>query len=235
MNHDDHLYLYEQLMLLMLRDDSGRMESHTENYQLALGGALLADLMLAGTIRIDSGDKREVRVVETKHPRDPLLRECIDLVSDHKRPLAAADWVSHFGGLKRLRHRVAEGLCRRGILKVDAEQVLFFFTRAVYPTIDAEPEQHLVERLREAVLGNAREIDSDISLLVALAKATDLLRIHFGKAELEVRERRIEEIARGELAGSVTAAAVQAAAEAAQAAVMSAIIASTVIYSATYS
>ena len=227
----DDLTLHEQLMLLMLRDDTGTMESHTNLYQLALGGAVLAQLMLAESISIDDDKKRLVRLVSPQPPRDPILAECLDLVANRERPRSAADWVSHFGLVKRLRHRIAEGLCRRGILKDSEDKVLFFFTRAVYPTINPKPEHRLVERLREAVLGSSRELEPDIVLLIALAHATGLLRVHFDRRELKERKTRIESLARGAAVARSTADAVGAAQQAIQAAIMSAVITSSVIHS----
>ena len=234
MDRNVELSLPEQLMLLVLRDDTGTMESRANMYQLALGGAILSELLLAGTITIDDGKKKLVRFAREKRLRDPILNECLELVSQAKRPGSAATWVSRFGGLKRLRHRIAEGLCRRDILQDSEDKVLFFFTRAIYPTINPEPERKLVKRMRDAIFGSSRDLDADVVLLIALAHATGLLRIHFDKRELKERKDRIEQIANGDLVGSATVDAVRAAQQAAQAAVMSAIIASTVASSTTH-
>ncbi|MHC4847094.1 MAG: GOLPH3/VPS74 family protein [Planctomycetota bacterium] len=237
MNRDDPLPLHEQLMLLILRDDTGTMESHTGMYQLALGGALLAELLLAGSVRIDDDKKKLVRLARAKRFRDPILDECLELVSSARKPRNATHWVSRFGGLKRLRHRVAEDLCRKGILEDSEDKVLFFFTRAIYPTINAAPERRIVEAMRDAVLGSSRNLDPDVVLLVALAQATGLMRIHFEKSELKAHKDRIEQITNGNLLATATGDAVRAAREAvqaAQAAVMAAIIASTVINTATH-
>ncbi|MEE8107200.1 MAG: GPP34 family phosphoprotein [Planctomycetota bacterium] len=234
MDRDVELSLPEQLMLLVLRDDTGTMESSANMYQLALGGAILSELLLAGTITIDDDKKKLVRFARQKRLRDPILNECLVLVSESKRSYNAATWVSRFGGLKRLRHRIAEGLCRRGILEDSEDKVLFFFTRAIYPTINPAPERQLVTRMREAIQGSSRDLDPSVALLIALAQATGLLRIHFDKSELKERKDRIEQITSGDLVGSATADAVRAAQQAAQAAVMSAIIASTVINTTTH-
>jgi len=228
------LSLPEQLMLLVLRDDTGTMESNTHMYQLALGGAILSELLLADAITIDGDKKKLVRFARMKRLRDPILNECLQLVSESKRPYNAATWVSRFGGLKRLRHRIAENLCRRNILEDSEDKVLFFFTRAIYPTINPKPERELVKRMRDAIFGSSRDLDANVVLLIALAHATGLLRIHFDKRELKERKARIEQIANGDLVGSATADAVRAAQQAAQAAVMSAIIASTVVSSTTH-
>lgn len=223
------LPLHEQLMLLMLRDDTGTMESHTSMYQLALGGAILAELMLAGAVEIEDDKKKHVRVLREKSLRDAVLDEALAMVADSKRAHGASTWVSRFGGIRRLRHRIAEELCRKNILEDSEDKVLFFFTRAIYPTINPRPERQLVERMRDAVLGDRHDLDSDLVLLIALAHATGLLRIHFEKSELKGRKERVESIAAGHEVAKGTADAVEAAQEAVQAAVMTAIIASTVV------
>lgn len=233
-SHAD-LNLPEQLMLLMLRDDTGTMESHTSLYQLALGGAILTELMLSETVRIEDDKKKLVRMERSKALSDPVLDDCRRLVAEAKRPRPAQHWITIFGGQSRLRHRIAEGLCRRGILEESEDKVLFFFTRAVYPTINPKPEKRLVDSLREAVLGSSSDVAPSTALLVSLAHATSLMRIHFSKEELKDRKARIEQLTSGDLVGRIASDAVMAAQQATQAAVMSAIIASTVVTSVTHS
>ncbi|MEM8882900.1 MAG: GPP34 family phosphoprotein [Planctomycetota bacterium] len=223
------LPLHQKLMLLMLRDDTGTMEPHTGSYPLALGGAILAELMLVDAVSIDEDKQRTVRRARPQPLKDPILDECLTLVTKAKKPRGAAHWVAAFGARPRLRHRIAEQLCREGILEDSEDKVLFFFTRAVYPTIKPEPERQLVRSMREAVMGSSDRLDADTVLLIALAHATGLLPIHFERRELKERKERLKQITTGDLVGGATADAVRAAQQAAQAAAMSAIITSTVI------
>jgi hypothetical protein len=221
-------------MLLVLRDDKGTLESGVGMYHLALGGAVLSELLLAGRIRIEEGKKGLVDLVSDRRMDDPILDECLELVATAKRRGRAVHWVSKFGSLKRLHHRIALGLCRKGILKDDEDKVLLIFTRSIYPTIDPRPEERLLARMRDAIFGESRELDPEIVVLVALAHGTGLLNIHFDKKRLKERKRRIEEIGNGDLVGAATAEAVKAAQQAAQAAVLAAIIASTVVTSTSH-
>ena len=229
MNRRDHdLHLHEQLLLLALRDEKGTLESRTSMYHYALGGAILSELLLAECVEIEEGKKKLVNLVARKRLGEPVLDECLGLVADAKRRRRAVDWVHRFGAVKRLRHRVAEGLCRKGVLKDSEDKVLFFFTRKVYPTIDPAPERRVVERLRKAVFGASRHLDPEVVVVAALAHGTGLLPIHFDKGKLKERKRRLEEIANGDLAVAATKEAVRAAQQAVQAAVAAALIASTV-------
>ena len=228
---DDELHLHEKLMLLVLRDERGTIESHAGMYQLALGGAILAELLLAGRIRIEDGKKKRVELLGSKPVGDPILDECLQMIAAAKRPKRATDWVARFANVKRLRHRIAEGLCSRGILKDSEDKVLLIFSRKIYPTIDPRPEARLIDRMRDAILGGSRNLDPDVVVLVALAHGTGMLRIHFDKRVIKENKQRIEEIASGNLVSAATAEAVRAAQQAAQAAIMAAIIASAVMTS----
>ena len=210
MTSDGHsLHPYEELMLLALRDDKGTLESKASMYQYALGGAILTELAMNEVIRIRSDKKMLVDHVSSRHIGDPILDECLELVSSAKRRRRARDWVERFGTLKRLRHRVAEGLCRKGILKDSEDSVLFIFTRKTYPTIDPGPESEIIGRLREAIFGHSAEVEPGTAIVASLANATGLLPVHSRKKDLKTRKRRLEELASGDLVGVATAEAVR--------------------------
>ena len=223
------LYLHEQVLLLALRDEAGSVESRAGMFKFGLGGALLSELLIADCIRVtEQGRKRKyVELVKKKRLYEPLLEESLDLVFQASRRKSPSGWVSRFANMKRLHHRVAEGLCRRGILKDSEDKVLLIFKRKVYPTIDSAPERRLIQQIKRALVGSSREIDSRVALLIALANATGLLRVHFDKATLKRAKPRLDMIAEGKLIGGATAEAVRAAQAAAMAAIVAATTAST--------
>lgn len=228
MKRRTELHPHEHLMLLALRDDKGTLESKASMHSFALGGALLAELSIHGRITIDDTKKAMVDVVDRRPLGEPVLDDCLERVAIAKRRARASTWVQRFANLKRLRHRVAAGLCRQGILRDDEDTVLLVFTRKVYPTIDPRPERELLGRLRDAVFGDAPSIDPDVALVVTVANASDLLAVHFDKASLKRRKSRLEAIAEGDLVGAATKRAVQAAQQAAMAAVSAATTAAVV-------
>jgi hypothetical protein len=221
------LHIHEQLLLLALRDEKGTLESRAGMYQYALGGAILSELLVEGCIAVGEDKKKLVDVVRIKRMYEPVLDECLGMIASAKRRRSASNWVSRFGQIKKLRHRVASGLCHRGILKDSEDKVLLFFTRRIYPTIDPGPERRLVGSLRKAIFSESRTLNPRTGILVALAHGTGLLSIHFDRKELKRRKRRLEEITRGDLIGGATRQAVQAAQAAAMAAITAVTIAST--------
>lgn len=218
MRRRTELYAHEQLMLLALRDEEGTLESKASMHSYALGGALLAELSAHGRISIEDTKKALVDVANRQPLGEPVLDQCLERMADAKRRARASTWVQRFAGIKRLRHQVAKGLCRKGILRDDEDRVLLFFTRKVYPTIDPAPERELLRRIRDAVNGDSPNIDPELALVVTVANAGGLLRSHFDKALLRRRKARLEAIADGDLVGAATKRAIQAAQQAAIAA-----------------
>lgn len=223
--HD--LHLHEQLLLLVLRDRKGTVDYRAGFYNLAMGGAVLAELALAGVVRVEESKRALVEATPgTSRPRDEIMAEALGRIRNARRRRRASSWVSIFGNLKRLRHRTALGLCRQGILRMKESQILLVFRRQLYPTIDPGPERRLIAGMRDAVMGDG-EIEAGLGVVLSLAQATGSLRIHFERKELKERKERLKAIAAGEPfatgAGQPAIAArkaVKAAVAAAQAAVV---------------
>jgi hypothetical protein len=203
------LYLHEEIMLLALRDQKGTVEFGSM-YGHALVGAILAELLLVGRINIEEGKQHLVNVVDSEPIGEPVIDACLERIATAKRRASMQNWVQRCASRNKLHHRVAEGLCNRGILQADEEKILLIFSRKIYPEIDPEPERTLIERLREAIFSDSAEIDPRTTVLIALANAADLLRIPFDKRELKKRKARLEQLTDGDLMGKATKQAVQA-------------------------
>jgi hypothetical protein len=164
-----------------------------------------------------------VTLVDSTPIGAPVVDECLEKVRTSKRRATAQAWVSKFSGLKNLKHRVAEGLCDRGILNEEDAKVLLLFTRKTYPELDPEPERELVERLRQAIFTDTDDVETRTVVLASLANSAGVLKVAFDKKELKGRKERIERIVNGEVTGKATQEAIQAM----QAAVMMATIITT--------
>ncbi len=216
------LNFYEEIMLLALRDEEGTVAADDTAFAYTLGGSLLAELLLMGRISVDEAKKKKKLVnLDSSTPTgDPLLDECLEKLRNAKRRGSLNTWVSRFAGIKKLKHRAAQQLCRRGILRLDEGKVLLLFRRKIYPELDPGPEREVVERLRAAIFTETDQLDPRTVVLVALADKAGVLKNAFDKKELKARKKRIERI--GE--GSLTAAAVKEVVEAVQMAVMAAAV-----------
>jgi Golgi phosphoprotein 3 len=210
MRKSNLLYLHEEIMLLALRDREGIVFSGTM-YNFAIGGAVLAELLMAKRIDIEVVKKRKyARVLSPSPLGDPLVDECLAKLGGAKRRDQLPTWVSKFANTKNLKHRVAEQLAKRRILRIDEDKVLGIFTRKIYPEVDPQPERELIERLRQAIFGDGAEIDPRTVVLLSLANSADLLKLVFDKKQLKSRKARIEQVVNGELTGKATNEAIQA-------------------------
>jgi len=221
------LHLHEQVLLLALRDRKGTIEMKAGMYRFGLGGAMLAELLLAGRITVGADKRKLVEVADSRGVGDALLDECLEKMAGAKRRASAATWISRFSNMRRLKHRVAEGLCRKGVLRDSEDKILLFFTRHLYPTVDPAPERALLGRVRRTISSDSRKIEPRTGVLIALADATGLLRVHFDRSDLKERKARLASIRKGDQIGAAAGEAVRAAQAAAMAAITAATVATT--------
>ena len=233
MNDRPELWLHEEVLLLALKDEKGT--PYSSMYSYALGGGMLADLLLSGRFILEEKPRKKPRkpgkkpsyLVAVDNPKplsDPILDECLHRVSTSKKARSPQEWGTRFAQLKDLKRRIAVSLCRKGILREREDRILVLFRRTAYPTLDGAPERRVMERVVEAVTGDSRELDARTAVLVALANGTGILKPVLGKDVVKQRKDRIKEIGEGDIVGEATKAAV----EAAQAAIVAATTAASV-------
>ena len=205
------LFLYEEIMLLALRDKEGTIPSGTM-FRHAIGGAVLAELLMSGRIRVDESrkNKKIADVFDTTPTGDPVIDEVLGKMRTAKRRAALQTWVSRISTIKNLKHRAAGQLCRRGVLRADEDKVLLIFKRKKYPELDPGPEKKLIARLYDAIFTDKKNVDPRTVVLVSLADSTGLLKANFDKKKLKARKERIKQIVNGDITGKATREAIQA-------------------------
>ena len=198
-------------MLLALKDEEGTIASGTM-YNYAVGGAIMAELLLSQSIAVDQSKRRKlVSVVSPQLLSDSLIDEWLMKMSSAKRRKTLQDWVSRVANTKDLKHRIALQLCQRGILKMDEKTILLLFTQRIYPEINPEPEREIINRLHNTIFTDTDDIDARTIVLLSLAKSANILPVIFGKKEIKQRKKRIEQIVNGDIAGKATKEAIEAA------------------------
>jgi hypothetical protein len=213
----------EDLLLLLLDDDSGKL-SGTTYLDTGIGGAVLVELALSGFVDVvkGSGIWARAKVVPTVSdpPSDPFLLEALDVVRAKER--TAQDLVNRLG--KKRRDVLIERLRERGILEETEERVLGLIPRRRWPMVDGAHEDDVRRRLGDALIRGASPDDRTAALIAVLA-ALDLAHKVIDREGLPAREvkKRAKEVAEGDWA----AKAVRDSIAAAQAAVTAAVIAST--------
>lgn len=222
------LSLHEQVLLLALDDDRGTVHS-SGYYAYAVAGGVLAELLLAERIELQRRGKKKplVTLARATQTGDPVADEVLEKIRTAKRQAALDTWVARVAQTAKLKHRVAERLARKGVLRMAEDRVLLLFRRRIYPELDPRPERELVESLRHAILDDD-PVDSRTAILVSLAWRANLLRPVLDKKELKRRKDRLEAVGRGDAVADATRCAI----DAMQAAIMAATTASTVAVTA---
>jgi golgi phosphoprotein 3 len=211
MNPLRSLSLAEEILLLALRDREGTWVA-CGHLSHALGGAMLAELLLAGRIRQGEKDrKRRVEILDARPVGDLLLDEGLHLMASARRPASLATWVDRLGRLSRLKHRIAEGLCQRGVLRLGQKEILLLFRKRIYPEVDPQPERELRDRLGAVLAAGTREVELRTRLLVSLLNGARLLGLAVSRKELKSCRNQIKALVAGEPLGQAVAEAVQAA------------------------
>jgi hypothetical protein len=202
MNRNSQLFLYEEVMLLALRDEQGTIA--TGFVEQSVAGAILAELLLEGRVSVDNSKKQWVSLTNDQATGDPVIDECLDRMAAAKKRVTLKNWVHKLASIKDLKHKVALQLCERRILSADKDKVLLLFNRRIYPEVNSTPERKIIERMRKAIFSDGRNIDTRTVVLISLANGSDILSHTFGRKELKSRKKRIDQITQGDLTGKAT-------------------------------
>ncbi|MBA3988770.1 GOLPH3/VPS74 family protein [Aliidiomarina maris] len=202
------LALYEELMLLALCEEKGTIQSAYIGYAVAAG--VLAELKLQQRIKLESGRRKHVKVIDNSPVDDPVLAECMQIIRHAKRPKVLRSWVNHLAFIKDLNHKVAKNLAAHGVVDATEDKVLWLFTRRVYPEINPEPEQALRQRLRQLVMNPEAVVDARTVVLLALCQGAQLLPQVFTRKELREHKPRIKQLVKGNQLGDATREVIEA-------------------------
>ena len=203
------IHIYEELLLLALRDEKGTIAASAP-IDVVLGGAILAELLLEGRLSVSSDEKSAfVEVRSSEHLGDEILDECLSRVVEANRRARLKNWVRRFSRTKQIKRRAAEGLCDKGILRNEKQQVLLFFNRTVIPEVDPRPERALIQRLRRAI-SNDGPVEPRTAVLIALGQGAGVLKNGIEKRILKERKARIRRIAKGDAVGRATKEVIEA-------------------------
>lgn len=208
----------EDVLLLLLDDETGRLES--THLDPLLGGAVLMELAMAGNLEVRSRGRWSRSMVHVLTdgpvPEHELLRDALAEVRQKER--TAQDLVNRIG--KGLKETLLAGLVARGVVRLEEDKVLGLFPRKRWPAVDSRHEDEVRQAL-SAVLLSGVTPEPRTAAVVALLHAVDRAHrtIDNQGAPGRVVKARAKEIAEGEWAAKAVKDAVTAA-QAAMTAVM---------------
>jgi len=212
----------EDLLLLLLEDDSGKLTNSTY-VDVGIGGALLVELALDGAVEVVKGSgmwaRSKVRPAGAV-PSEPVLLEAMRVVAE--KELSAQDLVSRLG--KKRRDPLLERLESKGILQRHQDKALGLFPRTRWPAVDSSHEADVRRQLGDALVRGVQPAER-IAALIALLSALGIVhtvvdREGHSAGELKKRAKTISE-------GDWAAKAVRDAVAAAQAAITAGVMVAT--------
>jgi len=206
------LTLPEEIMLLTLEDETGKVECVSfwagyVGYKHAVAGAVLAELALQDRIEITGeGKALKVGLLDATPIGSDFVDACLAEIAGEEKTQSAEHWVGKLASQKDMRGRIASQLADKGILDLESDSAWIFFTKEVYPTIDPAPERALRERIRSAVMSDEANVDARTCALLAIGEKTGFNAMLFTKDERKDRQGRIESLIAGDPAGDAVAA-----------------------------
>ena len=184
--------LAEELLLLAYDDQTGKATGSRIGLDLGMAAAVLIDLALAN--RIAYAADGYLKVVDATPLGDPVADAVLEKVSADE-PHTPAQWLQRLR--HRLRTRVLEDLCARGVVQDVDETQLGVIHVHRYPTTDHAFEAEIRGRLAEALTSGALcdERTAALATLLVACRMEPNLRL---PAEVVARaHERLEQIASG--------------------------------------
>lgn len=223
------LTLPQSLLLLTLNDESGRPKAGL--YKPAIAGAGVSELLLRGALILSDNKKPKLVAASSPGSHGPFLDLLLTEIANGKKPRDMQYWITKLGNHKDLTPLLAEELCKLGALSKETSKLFGLFTLTKWPEASPKLEANLKAGLKLAIAGTGK-VDERSSVIIALAKAADVLRHNFDRDTLKANKDRIKSIATGDLlATQATIAAVNAAQAAITATIIAAAIVPTVVAS----
>ena len=130
--------LHEDLMLLFIDQQTGKVRSGFAPAENALAGAVLVDLVNSGRVAFEPNGKK-LQVVDPTPVNHPVLRESL---SRFDRPMRAQRAVERVR--KKLQDNVIARLAERGVVRVEPRKVLGITPTVHPPVVTRRPAQRRV-------------------------------------------------------------------------------------------
>lgn len=217
---DMALLIAQELLLVAYREDGTAWGRGTE-LDLALGGALLVELALAGNVELVGSQVMAAgRQPAPAHPE--LAGALTDVAAKPRRPKS---WVQRLA--RGARRRLLRDLVEHQVLTEERYRLLGVLPARRYPALDPAPKLEIERRLRAALV-EGQQPDQRTAALASMLSAARLERRVLPDEDHKLVRQRLREVAESDWLGPYSEAVRKAvrAAHAATAAAASAASAS---------
>lgn len=221
------MILAEDVLLLLVDDESGRAVVDKTRLGLALAGGVLLDLATLGRVDV-AGPGEQVKagrlVVRDDRPTDDdVLDEALRRIAlmGPKKPESVLQTLA-----KGLRENLLDRLTVRGILRAEEGRILGIFPTHSWPAADSSHERQVRAGLRDVLVAGRTPAPREAAL-ISLLQAIDQVPKALGDVGVPARQlrRRAKDVASASFADEAVRKAVQAVSAATTAVIVSAAIA----------
>jgi Golgi phosphoprotein 3 len=187
-----HLTLADEIVVLMLRDDTGAIRpARAASANIAIAGGLLMELALLG--RIDT-DLASLFIVDPNPVGDELLDQVLREIAAEPVKRSSVWWINQFGVHGGdLSRRVLGRLVEAGILREEDRQFLWVLSRRAYPKNSGREEREAKARLMSVIFDDVVATPRD-TLLLSLADSAGVLEDMFSSGEMDKASTRIAQV-----------------------------------------
>ena len=186
------LLLYHEVLLLAFDDKTGKPES--DLYSLAVSAAVLAELVLAGRIKIEPNDDSLVHLIDSSPTGHDILDRSLRALGSSDKPKPMLHCMTNLLDLKDLVRLVANDLCSMGILAREDGTLMWLFPVDRYPEADPRAETSTKSRLNSFLFEGNTDVDERTVLLACLANLANLLEPNFGVLKVAKKQESVNEL-----------------------------------------
>ena len=207
MTERPHLTFVEEILLLLLDDDTGAMKRVAPNVmELLIAGAILMDLALRG--RLDC-DLQKLVVVDATPVGEEILDRPLAEIAGTDDEADPRTWVVRLSARsKETQEAALTRLVERGILRVEDRNFLWVFGSRRYPMVDDREEREVKLRILDVLLSDRIPVPRDVGL-ICLADASNAFQVILSPQELRHAAARIELVRGFDLIGRAMSRAIQ--------------------------
>ncbi|MCD2110113.1 MULTISPECIES: GOLPH3/VPS74 family protein [Rhodococcus] len=198
----------EDLLLLLLDDESGKPLVDGVKLPRVLAGAVLLELALDDVVAVDTEGKQvrkgRIAIRTAARPADPILAEAVERLGSG-RPLKPTSAIEKLQ--KGLREKFLARVVEQGWVSEERGRILGVFPTKKWLAIDSTHEQRVRELIRAALIDGLTP-EPRTAALIALLSAADAAPKVFPDADKRAVKKRAKEIAQGEWAAKAVRDAV---------------------------
>ncbi len=208
MTSTNQLSLAEELLLITLDDESGRLLDSIKPFafEIAIAASLIMELSLKG--KLDS-DAEKLFVVSADPTGNTILDEALTEITTEKNSLSTSDWLNRFARKgDDFSDQIIESLVTKGVLQLVEKRLFWVLKTRAYPATSGIEEREVRARIMHLL--NSDEIPNpNDALLVGLLSATGIMSRLLSVSELARLQSRIDQIANLEEISRSLSAAIQ--------------------------